>query len=76
MANNDWGKPHRPIPWYARRDTDVPEKTQSTYKQRKYLKRLGLDEEISELLTRREASEEITRRRGQSSSSDKDDPDK
>ncbi len=70
MPKDHWNRPKRPIQWYARRDIDVPEKTQSTYKQRKYLKRLGLDEEISELLTRREASEEISRRRGQSSSDD------
>ena len=72
MSRNDWRKPHRPIPWYARRDLDVKEKTQTTYKQRKLLKKLGMDEEITKLLTRIEAGEEIQRRLGHSSSSGDD----
>jgi len=72
MASNDWGKPHRPIPWYARRDIDVPEKTQTTYKQRKFLENLGMHKDDIKKLTRIQAINEIDRRRGLSSSSDED----
>lgn len=73
MASNDWGKPHRPIPWYARRDLDVPEKTQTTYKQRKYLKDLGMQHDDIKKLTREQAKCEIDLRLGHSSySSDED----
>ena len=69
MASNDWGKPHRPIPWYARRDIDVVEKTQTTYKQRKFLENLGIHNDDIKKLTRIQAINKIGRLLGHSSSS-------
>lgn len=72
MASNDWGKPHRPIPWYARRDLDVKEKSQTTYKQRRFLEDLGMNKGDIKKLTREQAKSEIKKRLGHSSSSDDD----
>ena len=67
MPKDDWNRPKRQVQWYANYDIDVPEKTQTTYKQRKYLKSLGMHENDIKKLTRIQAINEIDQRRGHSS---------
>jgi len=70
MPTDEWNRPKRQVQWYANYNIDVPEKTQTTYKQRKFLEDLGMHEDDIKPLTRVEASEEIKRRLGHSSSDD------
>ena len=73
MPTDEWNRPNRPIPWYARRDIDVVEKTQTTYKQRKFLENLGMHKDDIKKLTREQAKREIDRLLGHSSYSSGED---
>jgi len=64
MPRDEWNRPGSPTPWYARYDHVTEEEKTVTYKQVRYLVRLGCDEHEARSMSRTEASRRIDELKG------------